>query len=258
MKNFEFKLNDGIGVLSFSREKVLNALNHELIVEGLQFLQEYRNQKNLKVLILTGKGPKAFIAGADIGELSSANQSRGRELSGFGQSFMQALDQFPVPVIAAIHGFALGGGLEVALACDFRFASSKAKLGLPEVSLGLIPGYGGTQRLTRIIGEGMARELVFTGDMISAQRAVEIGLVNRVFEPEDLMNEVMSIAKTISSRAPLAVQAAKRSINLGKNLDLASALAVESAEFGLVCSTQDKSEGTAAFLEKRKANFEGK
>jgi enoyl-CoA hydratase len=257
MKNFEFELKDGIGILSFAREKVLNALNRELLTEGIQFIEEVRGQKRLKVLVLTGKGSKAFVAGADIGELSEADSFLGRELSRFGQSFMQALDQFPVPVIAAINGFALGGGLEVALACDLRFASSKAKLGLPEVSLGLIPGYGGTQRLTRIVGEGIAREMVFSGEMITAERAAEIGLVNQVFAPESLMDEVIARARVIADRAPLALQAAKRSINLGKNLDLSSALEVESAEFGFVCSTHDKREGTQAFLEKRKAKFEG-
>lgn len=258
METIHFEINQGIGVLRFAREKVLNALNHQLFQEATAVLKEQIENEQLKVLVLTGSGTKAFVAGADIGELREGGPERGRELARFGQEFMDLLDQFPTPVIAAINGFALGGGLEVALACDFRYASSNAKLGLPEVTLGLIPGYGGTQRLFRLIGEGIAKEMIFTGEMISAQDAHDIGLVNKIVEPDQLMNEVMRVASLIASRGPLAVKAAKRAINVGRNLDLNSGLFTEASEFGLICASDDMKEGTSAFLEKRAPAFTGR
>jgi enoyl-CoA hydratase len=257
METIKFEISDGIGVLTFAREKVLNALNKTLLEEGTSLLQEQAGNPDLRVLVLTGAGEKSFVAGADIGELREGAPAKGRELAHFGQQFMDLIDQFPVPVIAAVNGFALGGGLEVALACDFRYASTNARLGLPEVSLGLIPGYGGTQRLFRLIGEGLAKELIFSGDMVSAQDACEIGLVNKVFEPDQLMIHVLKIASTIAGRGPLAVQSAKRAINLGRNLDLASGLVVEACEFSRICSSSDMKEGTSAFLEKRTPSFQG-
>ncbi len=201
METIKYEISDGIGVLTFSREKVLNALNRTLLEEGTSLLQEQAGNRELRALVLTGAGEKSFVAGADIGELREGAASKGRELAHFGQQFMDLLDQFPVPVIAAVNGFALGGGLEVALACDFRYASTNAKLGLPEVSLGLIPGYGGTQRLFRLIGEGLAKELIFSGDMISAQDACEMGLVNKVFEPDELMIK-RSLSRVIRHHSP--------------------------------------------------------
>lgn len=258
METIQFEINEGIGVLSFSREKVLNALNHTLLTEGITLLEELARREDLRVLVLTGSGPKAFVAGADISELRESGPGGGRELAQYGQHFMNLLDHFPTPVIAAINGFALGGGLEVALACDIRYASSNAKLGLPEVTLGLIPGYGGTQRLFRLIGEGLAKELIFSGEMISAEDACEIGLVNKVFDPEELMNHVLKTAAKIAKRGPLAVRSAKRAVNLGRNLDLQSGLFVEASEFSSVCTSSDMKEGTSAFLEKRSPSFEGR
>ena len=258
MEFFEWELDNGIGILTFSREKVLNALNEKLLREGLDFLDHQASNKELKVLILTGKGTKSFIAGADISELSKTDTDGGRRISRLGQDFMNSLSKFPRPVIAAINGFALGGGLEVAISADLRYASTKARLGLPEVTLGLIPGYGGTQRLARLIGSGKANEYIFTGEMYSASQAFDDGLVQGVFEPDELLPEVMKIATKISSRAPIALQAAKRAINLGLQLDLSSGLEVEILEFGNVCGTEDMKEGTSAFIEKRPPNFKGK
>ena len=257
MKFFEWELSYGIGILTFSREKVLNALNEELLIEGLDFLSNQASNKELKVLVLTGKGAKSFVAGADIAELSKTDTEGGRRISRLGQNFMNSLSQFPRPVIAAINGFALGGGLEVAIAADLRYASTKAKLGLPEVTLGLIPGYGGTQRLARLIGLGKANEYIFTGEMYSASQALDDGLVQGVFEPDELLPKVLEIAEKISNRAPLALQASKRAINLGLQLDLSSGLEVEILEFGNVCGTEDMKEGTLAFIEKRPPNYKG-
>lgn len=257
MEFFEWELNNGIGLLTFSREKVLNALNKNLLEEGLAFLKEQASNHSLKVLVLTGKGDKSFIAGADISELNAADACLGRSIARLGQDFMNAISNFPCPVIAAINGFALGGGLEVALAADIRYASSTARMGLPEVTLGLIPGYGGTQRLARLIGVGKANEYIFSGEMVKAEQALQDGLIQGVYEPEELMPSVMKIAQKISSRAPLALQAAKRSINLGLQMDVKSGLEVEILEFGNVCATEDMKEGTSAFLEKRSANFLG-
>lgn len=258
METIQFENNQGIGILRFAREKVLNALNQQLLVEATTLLEKLKNDEQLRVLVLTGSGTKAFVAGADIGELREAGPESGRQLAAQGQHFMDLLDQFPTPVIAAINGFALGGGLEVALACDFRYAASNAKLGLPEVSLGLIPGYGGTQRLFRLVGEGVAKEMIFTGEMMSAGEAHDIGLVNKVVEPDQLMDEVMRVASLISKRGPLAVKAAKRAINVGRNLDLSSGLFTEASEFGTVCTSNDMKEGTSAFLEKRAPSFDGR
>ncbi len=257
MEFFEWELNNGVGILTFSREKVLNALNENLLIEGLEFLKHQSSNPELRVLVLTGKGSKSFIAGADIAELSKTDTEGGRRISRLGQNFMNSLSQFPRPVVAAINGFALGGGLEVAISADLRYASSKAKLGLPEVTLGLIPGYGGTQRLARLIGLGKANEYIFTGDMYSASEALDHGLVQGVFEPDELLSKVLDIAQSISNRAPLALQAAKRAVNLGLQLDLGSGLEVEILEFGNVCGTNDMKEGTSAFIEKRQAKFRG-
>ncbi|MCO4781083.1 MAG: enoyl-CoA hydratase/isomerase family protein [Candidatus Cloacimonetes bacterium] len=257
MENFLYEENDGIGVLTVSREKVLNALNTELIVEGSAFIDSLSDSESLKVLIITGAGSKSFVAGADISGLNTAGTEEGRKNALLGREFFQKIEDFHVPVIAAINGFALGGGLELALSCDFRYASTKAKLGLPEVGLGLIPGYGGTQRLSRLIGIGKAKEYVFTGDMIRAEQALTDGLVNKLIEPEALLEETLKVAKLIASRGPLAIKAAKRAMNVGIQLDLQSALNVETLEFSYVCGTKDKTEGTSAFLEKRQANFSG-
>ncbi|MBW7875181.1 MAG: enoyl-CoA hydratase/isomerase family protein [Candidatus Cloacimonetes bacterium] len=256
MQYFEMEKDSGIFTLKFSREKVLNALNKDLITEGIAILDTLKMDQELKVLILTGKGEKAFVAGADIGELALASVEDGRDISELGHQFLKKIEEFPCPVIACINGFALGGGLEVALACDLRYAADTAKMGLPEVSLGLIPGYGGTQRLSRLIGVGKASEYVFTGEMVTAQEALSDGLVQGVFPKAELVASVRQIAEKIAAKAPLAVMAAKRSIRLGYSLDLGSALKVETLEFAQICGTSDKQEGTKAFLEKRPARFQ--
>jgi len=260
VKYFELEnVEDGkICVVTISRPEVLNALNGALILEGMELFESLLEKKDLRVLILRGAGEKSFVAGADIQALSEANEEEGKRVSELGQKFFSQIETFPSPVIAAINGFALGGGLELAMACDLRYASSKAKLGLPEVTLGLIPGYGGTCRLPRLIGMGRALEYIMTGEMVSATTAREHGLVQDVFEPEHLMDEVMKKANLLASRAPLALQSSKRSVKLGMSLDLASALMGEQSEFAQICSTEDMKEGTRAFLEKRPARFEGK
>lgn len=258
MSHFALESRDnGVFVLKIQREKVLNALNHELIVEGIQFIDTLASNPSVKVLVITGSGEKAFVAGADISELNTAQADEGRQIAQLGQQLMNRIEEFPCPVIAAINGFALGGGLELALACDLRYAADSAKLGLPEVTLGLIPGYGGTQRLSRLVGVARASEYIFTGDMVTAQKALEHGLVQGVFPKVSLLDEVLAIAARIAGRAPLAIKAAKRAVRSGVNVDLPSGLAMERQEFAYVCQTEDKAEGTAAFLEKRTAVFKG-
>ncbi len=259
MEHLEFSLDEnGIGALLFSREKVLNALNEALIREAIGCLEELAGREDLKVLILSGKGPKSFVAGADISELESADVQKGEEISRLGHTLMNAIAAFPRPVIAAINGFALGGGLEVALACDLRYASSKARMGLPEVTLGLIPGYGGTQRLVQAVGQARALEYIYTGDMVDASTALSHGLVQGVFEAETFLEEVHKVALKIASRAPLALQAAKRAAQSLEAEDLEQGLKTEISEFARICGTEDKNEGTAAFLQKRVAAFAGK
>lgn len=248
----------GVKLLTVKREKVLNALNHELLLEGITLMQRLHGEADLRVLVVTGSGEKAFVAGADIAELASAGCEEGRQISSLGQSFMDLIEELPCPVIAAINGFALGGGLELALACDLRYAADSARLGLPEVTLGLIPGYGGTQRLSRLIGVARASEYIFTGDMVTADVALSHGLVQGVFPKESLLNSVLEIAQKVAMRAPLAVKAAKRSLRTGVNVDLVSGLSVERQEFAYVCQTEDKKIGTEAFLTKQKAVFTGK
>ncbi len=258
MQYFELEKDGPVFTLKFSREKVLNALNRDLIEEGISILETLAHDNEIAVLVLSGKGEKAFVAGADISELAEASVETGREISNLGHRFVKKIEEFPCPVIACINGFALGGGLEVALACDLRYAADTAKLGLPEVGLGLIPGYGGTQRLSRLIGVGKASEYIYTGEMVTAQKALEDGLIQGVFPKAELEVSVRAIADKIKEKAPLSVRAAKRSIRLGFSLDLNSALQVETLEFAQVCGTLDKQEGTRAFLEKRAAQFQKK
>jgi enoyl-CoA hydratase len=257
LKYFEVEINEGIAVLTFAREKVLNALNSGLLEEGISVLSELKKQ-DIRVLVVTGKGPKAFVAGADIAELKELDGRSARTNAELGHGFMNALEQFPAPVIAAVNGFALGGGLEVALSCDLRFASETARLGLPEVTLGIIPGYGGTQRLSRLIGRGKARQYVFSGKPVKAAQALADGLVEEVFPAEELMEKTLEFAKSIAANAPLALRAAKRALNRGCDLDLTTGLQIEIAEFSGTLDTQDSHEGLGAFLEKRKSEFTGK
>lgn len=253
-----FDNSDGIGVITLNRPKALNALNYDLLQELNRLLDNIAQDETVKVVIITGSGEKAFVAGADIGEMYPLTAIEGRNWATFGQGVFEKMENLPQPVIAAIHGFVLGGGCELAMACDIRIASEKAKFGQPEVSLGIIPGFGGTQRLPRLVGKGLAKELIFTGDIIDAQEAYRIGLVNKVTTVEEVMNTAQGMAKKIISRAELAVTLSKAAVNKGINMDLKSSIDYEAEVFGLCFSTQDQQEGMKAFLEKRKANFTGK
>ncbi len=257
-QNILLEKEDRLAVITINRPNVLNALNDQTISELHQCLREISREADVRVVILTGAGEKAFVAGADINELKVCDSLSGHRKSVNGQSLLNHIENMEQVVIAAINGFALGGGCELALACDIRIASENAKLGQPEVNLGIIPGYGGTQRLSRLVGRGKAKELIFTGDMVDAQEALRIGLVEKVVPLPELLKTAKEIAQKIISKGPLAIKAAKRAINLGLNVDLKSGLDYEAMEFSAICATEDKSEGTSAFLEKRKPDFKGK
>ena len=257
-KNILIERKDKLEVITINRPNVLNALNDETISELHQALREIFKDEQVRVVIFTGAGEKAFVAGADIGELRICNALAGHRKSINGQRLLYHIENMEQVAIAAINGFALGGGCELALACDIRIASENAKLGQPEVNLGLIPGYGGTQRLPRLVGRGKAKELIFTGDMVDAGEALRIGLVDRVVPQAELLKVARDLADKIASKGPLAVRSAKRAINLGLDVDLRSGCEYEASEFSAICASEDKSEGTSAFLEKRKPNFKGR
>jgi len=256
--NLLFEVNEKIARITFNRPNVLNALNRKTMDELGDCLKKVRADDDIRVLILTGAGEKAFIAGADINELSQQTPVVGREYTLYGQEIVHRLETLGKPVIAAINGFALGGGCELALACTLRIASRNAKLGQPEVKLGIIPGYGGSQRLPRLCGKGVAHELILTGEMISAEEALRVGLVNRVVESSDLLATAEAIAKKIIANAPLAVKYALEAVEHGMEMPQEEGLYLEATLFGLSCATQDMREGTRAFLEKRPAEFEGR
>jgi len=257
-KNVLVDEQDNIATVTISRPQVLNALNDETISELIHCFTELQKDSKILVVILTGAGEKAFVSGADINELKVADSFGGVKKSYKGEELLFLMEGMDKVVIGAINGYALGGGCEVALACDIRIASENAKLGLPEVSLGIIPGYGGTQRLPRLVGLGKAKELIFTGDLIDAQECLRIGLVEKVVPLAELLPTCKNLAAKISSKGPLAVKIAKKCINLSLDVDLKTGCDYEATQFGMVCSSQDKMEGTAAFLEKRKPNFTGK
>jgi enoyl-CoA hydratase len=257
-ENLLYEKRDRIGFITFNRPKVLNALNHKTMEELRDVLISAREDQDVRVLILTGAGEKSFVAGADIAELAVQTPVSGKETAAFGQSVLNLLETMGKPSIAAINGFALGGGCEVALACSMRLASKAAKMGQPEVKLGIMPGYGGSQRLTRLCGKGVAYELCLTGEMISADEALRVGLVNHVYEPAELLNAAESLAKKIIANAPLSVKFTMEAIERGSEMPLAEGLYLETALFGLCAATEDMREGTRAFLEKRAAQFQGK
>src|SRR5271163_1470936 len=256
--NLLFEVNEQIARITFNRPNVLNALNRKTMEELGACLKTVRADDTIRVLILTGAGEKAFIAGADINELSQQTPVLGREYTLYGQEIIHRLETLGKPSIAAINGFALGGGCEVALACTMRIASRTARLGQPEVKLGIIPGYGGSQRLPRLVGKGMAHELILTGEMISAEEALRIGLVNRVVEPGELLATAEAMAKKIIANAPVAVKYALEAVERGMEMPQEEGLYLEATLFGLCCATQDMREGTRAFLEKRSPKFEGR
>jgi enoyl-CoA hydratase len=257
-ENLLYEKRDGIAFVTFNRPKVLNALNRKTMEELQQVLLDARGDEGVRVLILTGAGEKSFVAGADIGELSLQTPVKGKEFSIFGQGVIRLLETMGKPSICAINGFALGGGCEVALACTIRIASKTAKLGQPEVKLGIIPGYGGTQRLARLCGKGVAQELCLAGEMIGAEEALHIGLVNHVYEPGELLPAAEALAKKIIANAPVAVRYAMEAIERGVEMPQEEGLFLEATLFGLACATEDMREGTRAFLEKRAAKFLGK
>lgn len=252
------EIEDHIATLTLNRPRVLNALNAQLLRELSAALDELRDNHEVRAVLITGAGEKAFAAGADIQELSALNAADGQQLALRGQRVFTKIEQLGKPVIACINGFALGGGCELAMACTFRIASQAARLGQPEVKLGLIPGYGGTQRLPRLIGHGAALRLILTGEMVTAEGALSLGLVEEVVPPDQLMPRARQIAQTIASMAPLAVAHAIAAVYEGADLPLDRALAHEASRFGLCCATADKAEGTAAFLAKRPATWTGK
>lgn len=253
-----YQKQDGIGTVTFHRPKELNALSRRSLEELEAVLEEARHDEEVRVLILTGSGEKAFVAGADINELARQMPLGGRETALYGQSVFRKIETLGKPSIAAVNGFALGGGCELALACSIRLASRTAKLGQPEVKLGISPGYGGTQRLSRLCGQGVANELCLTGEMISAEEAQRIGLVNHVYEPGELLAAATAMAKKIAANAPIAVKLTNEAIVRSGDLPLEQGLALEATLFGLCCSSEDMREGTQAFLEKRAARFRGK
>jgi len=253
-----YEKKEGIAYITFNRPKLLNALNRKTIEELREALVDARDDEAVRVLILTGAGEKAFVAGADINELARQTPVDGKEFSLYGQGVFHLLETMGKPSICAINGFALGGGCELALCCTIRLASKTARLGQPEVKLGIIPGYGGSQRLARLCGKGAAHELCLTGEMIGAEEAQRIGLVNHVCEPAELLAAAEAMAKKIIEKAPLAVKYCMEAIERGVEMPQEEGLFLEAALFGLCCATEDMREGTKAFLEKRVAQFKGK
>jgi len=257
-ENILYAKRDGIAFITFNRPKVLNALNRKTVEELQGALLDARDDADVRVLILTGAGEKSFVAGADIGELAQQTPVSGKEFALFGQGVLHLLGTMGKPSICAINGFALGGGCEVALACTIRLASKTARLGQPEVKLGIIPGYGGSQRLPRLCGKGVAHEICLTGEMISAEEAQRIGLVNHICEPAELLPAAEALAKKIIANAPLAAKYIMEAIERGVEMPQEEGLFLEATLFGLACATEDMREGTKAFLEKRQAQFKGK
>jgi enoyl-CoA hydratase len=249
---------DHIAILTINRPNALNALNQDTMLDIRAAVEEVRDDAGIDVLIITGAGDKAFVAGADIAFMAGMTAMEARAFGQLGGEVTSLIESMSKPVIAAVNGFCLGGGCELAMCCDFRICSDKGKFGQPEVSLGITPGFGGTQRLPRLVGMGMAKQLLYSGETIGADEALRIGLVNKVTSSEQLMEETMKIAKTISSRGQVAVRLSKDAVNHGMQVDIGQAMAFESDIFGLCFATTDQREGMGAFMEKRKADFKGK
>ena len=257
-QNLVLDYQDQTAILSINRPKKLNALNRETIQEIHQALSSLKEDEDVSVVIITGTGEKAFVAGADISEFADYSVEEGKDLAAKGQKLVfDRIEHFPKPIIAAINGFALGGGLELAMAAHFRTASTNAKMGLPETSLGVIPGYGGTQRLAQLVGKGKAMEMIMTAGMINADEAYRLGLINHIFELEDLLEETKNIAQKICKNSRVAIKSAIEAINAGFAYDK-NGYQEEIDGFGKAFGTQDFKEGTQAFLNKRKPNFPGK
>jgi enoyl-CoA hydratase len=249
---------EGIATVSVNRPRALNALNSTTLRELAAAFDELERDRDVKVVIITGAGEKAFVAGADISEMADYSPLEAEGFAALGQRVMFKIERLPKPVIAALHGFALGGGCELAMACDIRVASDKLKIGQPEVKLGVLPGFGGTQRLARLVGPSKAKEIIFSGDVYDAAEALRIGLVDRVVPFEKLMEEAKKLAKTIASRGEVAVRLSKDAINAGMDVDIGSGCMLERKAFGMCFASQDRAEGMKAFLEKREPKFTGK
>ena len=260
MSNYEtitVEKRDAVAVLTINRPDKLNALNNKVHEEGVKALDELRGDNEVRVLVITGAGEKSFIAGADIGEFAGRTPVTQRNTF-HERSLFNAIDTFPKPVIAMVNGFCLGGGNELALACDLRVCSPNAKFSQPEINLGIMPGGGGTQRLTRMIGEGRSMEMMLTGDMIDAETAHKFGLINHVYEAVELERKTMELANKIAEKAPIALQLCKEAVKFASRSNLDEGLRREVDLFAICFSTEDKAEGVAAFLEKRKPTFKGK
>jgi len=256
-KNILFEVQDGVGVLTFNRPKSLNALSPETLEEVNNVIERARADETIHVLVFTGAGEKAFVAGADISRFPELNPLQARAFAERGQEIFFKLEQLPTPVIACVNGFALGGGCELAMSCDFIYASEKAKFGQPEINLGIIPGFGGTQRLARLVGRAKAKELCMTGELIDAQQAKELGLAAKVFPADELLGETMKVAKSLATRSRSALRAIKQVTDRGMDCDLKTGCALEAEAFGACFAGQDAREGISAFLEKRKPDFKG-
>jgi enoyl-CoA hydratase len=253
-----YEKSEGIATITLNRPEALNAFSKEVVEEILQALEDIRRDENVRVVILTGAGEKAFSAGADIKAMIGINPLKARELSLMGEKLCASFENLEKPVIAALNGYALGGGMEVAMSCDIRIASENVRMGQTEINIGLIPGWGGTQRLTRLVGRGKAKELVFTGRMIDARTAEQLGIVNMVVAADKFRETVRQFALELAAKAPVALKVAKALIEKGADISLDSALALEREGFGVVASTEDLQEGVKAFTEKRKPTFKGK
>jgi enoyl-CoA hydratase len=252
-----FEVSDRVGVVTFNRPKALNALNAKTLDELGDVVGLVEKDENIRVLVITGAGDKAFVAGADITQFQKMNPLQARLLAEKGQDLFFRLEKLPKPVIACVNGFALGGGCELAMSCDFIYASDKAKFGQPEINLGIIPGFGGTQRLLRLVGRAKAKELCMTGEMIDAQQARELGLVAKVFPAEALVEETMKVARSLAVKGRVALRSIKSVIDRGSDVDLKTGCAMEAEAFGVSFASTDSQEGVAAFLEKRKPDFKG-
>ncbi len=257
-ENIRHETEGTVGVLTIDRPKALNALDITTLRECLRCLRDLRRQGAVRALIVTGAGDKAFVAGADIAAMSGMSVVEARDFSRLGQRLTSAIEDLPVPVIAAVNGFALGGGMELAMACDLVLASEEARFGQPEINLGILPGFGGSQRLARRAGPHRAREMIYGGDMIDAETARQWGIVNRIVKPEELLPEARKLAERIAAKAPVALAQAKLAIRHGMDVDLESGLRLEAESFAVAFSSEDAREGMRAFLEKRPAKFGGK
>jgi enoyl-CoA hydratase/carnithine racemase len=257
LENVLYEKKDGVAYVTLNRPKVMNALNRKTWEELHAAFEDAREDFNIRGIILTGAGDKAFIAGADISELATVSAVRAQESSRYGQDVLDFVENLGKPVIAAINGFALGGGCETAMACTIRVASETAKFGQPEVKLGLVPGGGGTQRLPRLVGKGRALQIILSGEVISAQEAYRIGLVNEVVPAAEVIARAEAVLRQIFANAPLAVKYSLEAVNKGLEITQSEGQALEAAFFGLCAGTEDKKEGTQAFLQKRAARFQG-